>query len=159
MFDVDALKNMETKGMGDVNYVPIPENPDGWKGICQDFDLAERQNPKINDGKPFLELSLKWLLDEEKVRKELERDEVTINQNIILDVVMDGNGNVTGLDFGKGKNVQLNRIRAATGLDDPNKPFKFSMFVGKAALVGVKHTPRPEGEGVYVNVTKVGKLK
>ena len=158
MFDTEAIKNMETTSSGDVNYVPIPESTDGngWRAVIQAFDLTERQNDKINDGKPFLELSVEYLFDEEKLREVMQREEVKMKHNLILDIVQDGNGNITGLDMTAGKNVQLNRLRSATNLNEEGKPFKFSMLVGKALRVWPQHTPRKDGEGVYVNVGKVG---
>lgn len=157
MFNLQNIMNNKTSKAGDVNYIPIPAGD--WPAVIKDLKVREDQHPKVNEGKPFAALDIMYLLDSQQVRDAMERQEVTITQGIILDMKMDSAGNMTDFfDDGKGKNVELNRVRDAVGLNEPGQEFSLGMLIGRVCTVTVSHSPRKDGkEGVYANVTKVGR--
>ena len=155
MFDVNQIMSNEVNVAGDVNYTPIPQGV--YTAIIKDIKLEERQHEKINEGTPFVELGLTYLIDDENVRSELERDEVTIGDNCILDVTTDESG-VDSLDFGKGKNVRLNRLRDAVNQNEPGVAWRLEHLKGKMLKIQVTHTPRKTGDGVFANVSQVAAL-
>jgi hypothetical protein len=98
-----------------------------------------------------LALDIIWNIDDENVKAQLERKEVTVKQGLMLDL------NDAGmLDMSKGKNVQLGRLREAVGLNTPGQAFSFQMLPGRGAKVLVKH--RIDGEDIYAEVKGVVKL-
>lgn len=103
------------------------------------------------DGKVWARLDLTYNLDSQAVKDALGRDKVTLNQGIMLDRTPEG-----GLDFSKGRNVTLGRLRESVGLNTPGAPFGFGMLEGKVLKIVVGHTPsdRPGAQpgDVYENV-------
>lgn len=67
------------------------------------------------------------------------RPKNTAKDEIMLDLTPEG-----GLDFGKGMNVRLGRLRAATHLNTPGQPFSFDMLMGREATYLVVHEPYEE---------------
>lgn len=61
--------------------------------------------------------------------------EPSVRQTLWLDTTESG-----GLDFGKGKNVGLGRLREALGQNAPGKPWAPGMLVGGVAKVKVSHS-------------------
>ena len=96
-------------------------------------------------------LDVTWEITDANVLALLERDKATVKQGIMLDMTEAG-----GLDFGKGKNVTLGRLREATSLNEPGQPFGFSMLAGRMAKVNVTH--RVDGDNIYAEVKGVAKL-
>ena len=80
-------------------------------------------------------LSVKWNVDDEAARQETGMAEPSVFQTVWLDVTESG-----GLDFGKGKNVQLGKLRDALGQNQAGKPWAPGMLVGGLAKVRVKHS-------------------
>jgi len=58
----------------------------------------------------------------------------TVKQGIMLDLTDSGT-----LDFGKGKNVSLGRLRESLKLNTPGETFAFSQLPGRLLKVFVKH--------------------
>lgn len=99
-------------------------------------------------------LDIVWNIDDQNVKALLERDKVTCKQGIMLDLTDSG-----GLDMGKGKNVGLGRLREALGMNEPGKPFSFSMMVGRPAKIVVTHRTDPKNpEAIFAEVKAVAKL-
>ena len=95
-----------------------------------------------------LALDLIWTVEDEGVKQQLDRTEVTVKQGIMLDLTDAGQ-----LDMGKGKNTGLGRLREAVGLNVPGQAFSFNQLVGQMAKIVVSH--RVEGEEVYADVKAV----
>lgn len=81
----------------------------------------------------FLDLKLRCQLPPE-IAVEYGDTVGTIFHSITIDRTENGS-----LDMGKGKNVQLGRIREAFGMNDPSRPFSFTDLGGKSGMVKVKH--------------------
>lgn len=80
-------------------------------------------------------LSLPWVIQDENVKATLERTKVVVPQDMFIDM-RDGH-----LDWAKGKNTDLGRIRTALRQNEPG-PWTFAMLQGAGpAMVRVKHIP------------------
>jgi hypothetical protein len=138
-FNAEQFMQTEIEQKGEVDYVPIPEAE--YQGVIK--ELKPGTTPK---GAAYLEVY--WIIDDQEVRELMESDEVVCRQSIWLDITDSG-----ALDFGKNKNIKLNRLRDALGQND-GKPWSPMMLMGQVATVQVKHrlgddgTPYAEIRGV-----------
>lgn len=129
-FDPAAFLNQTFDEANSTESVPVPEG---------EF-LAISEGTKVDtwqtrDGsKSGLKCLVTWSIQDDNVKQLLERKEVKVRQEFILDTTETGN-----LDFGKGKNVTLGRLREALDLNTPGQPFAFGMIDGRMGKVLVKH--------------------
>lgn len=147
MFDPNQFLDATINESGDTTYTPVPEGE--YTAIIDKTSIrsfAGKQDPT----KTFVSLDVTWEIDDQKVKDFLERDRITVQQSLFLDVNPQG-----GIDMGKGKNIPLNRLRAALDLNVPG--FSFSQLVGRVAKVRVKHRLNQNDEPV-AEVAGVAKL-
>ena len=150
-FDPGAFGNASFEGEGDTRrfqheakeYSAIVMGPWGEKSKIATTDKGQVQ------------LVLQWQPDDpaQAQKYQLEKLPVLFHR-IFLDLTPQG-----GLDMGPFKNAELNKLRAAFGMNKNGLPWKFADFVGKAAKITVTHRPNPENaQEPYVNVTAVTAL-
>jgi hypothetical protein len=127
--------------------VPIPE--DDYPAVVKDVKVSPWTS---RDGtKSGQRLDVVWAIDSDSARQATGMNEPQCRQGIMLDLTEAG-----GLDFAKGRNIQLGRLREATGLNVPGRPFSFRMLIGQAAKVHVSH--RVVDDAVYDEVKSVTRL-
>lgn len=147
-FDPATFLNQEFNEALDTKVVPCPAG--------EYLGLAEKVEVKpwaAKDGSSSgLKLVILWDIQDENVKSLLGRDTVRVGQDQMLDLTETGQ-----LDFGKGKNVGLGRIREALGLNTPGEPFSFGMIQGRLAKVKVSH--RAVGEDMYAEVKAIAKAE
>ena len=107
---------------------------------------------KDDPTKSGLRLDVTWSIDDAGVKALLGRDKVTTIQGIMLDLTEDGED----LDMGKGRNVDLGKLREATGLNNPGQAFAFSQFPGRLAKIMISH--RVDGDTIRADVKSVTKV-
>lgn len=104
------------------------------------------------DGKDWAFLDVTYNIDSPDLKAKLGRDKITLTQGVSLDFTKEG-----GLDFTKGRNVMLGRLRDSVGLNGDGQPFGFRMLIGKPLKIVVTHTPstRPGAQpgDVFENVS------
>lgn len=135
-FNPDTFLNTETSDANAVAYTPVPEGefPASIKLI----------KPRVlTDGRAVLDVT--WIVDDETARQETGMAEPSVRQTLWLDVTESG-----GLDFGKGKNVGLGRLREAVGQNQSGKPWQPGMLIGQVAKVKVSHSV-DKRDGVTIN--------
>lgn len=127
-FNPEAFMNATFNEAASTAYTPVPEGE--FRGIITKVEarVVGNENPK-----PVLGITYK--VDDENVRQETGMAEPTVRQTIWLDVTESG-----GLDFGKGKNVGLGRLREAVGQNAPGKPWMPGMLEGQVCMIKVKHS-------------------
>lgn len=129
-FDPQTFASMTFVGANSTESTPIPAAE--WLSRCTKSDITQW---KSKDGsKAGLKCTLIFEIDDPKVAEVTGRAKSSIRYEIMLDLTPEG-----GLDMGKGMNVNLGRARAAMGLNDPSQPFSFDMFIGREAVLTVKH--------------------
>jgi hypothetical protein len=151
MFDPNTFLDMTTTDANSTVSIPVPVAE--YIGIIDEVKARPWQS-KDDPSKAGMALDVLWSVDDEGVKQLLERDKVVVKQGLMLDMTESG-----GLDMGKGKNVQLGRLREATGLNAPGQPFGFRMLEGRMAKIRVKHRPDPKNpEVIYAEVDAVAKI-
>ena len=127
VFDAEELMNATNEGTLDTAIIPVPEGD--RLGVINSLNLRSGTSDKGND---WAALDINWLFDDQEVIDATGRDRPTARQTVFLDIA-DGN-----LDFSKGKNVQLGRVREAVGQNGPGA-WSISMLEGASALCKVVH--------------------
>lgn len=141
-FDPAAFLDMTFNEANSTQRIPVPAQ----EHVVVIEKVATRKWTKRDDpSKSGLALDITYLIDDPAVKTLLGRDKVTVVQGIMLDLTESG-----ALDFGKGKNTELGRLREATGLNAPGQPFGFRMLEGKVLKVLVSH--RVDGDRIYEDV-------
>lgn len=141
-FNPDTFLNSETSEANATTYVPVPEG---------EFNASIKDvKPRVlSDGRAVLDLS--WIVDDEQARVETGMAEPLVRQTLWLDITEQG-----GLDFGKGKNVGLGRVREALGQNQSGKPWAPGMLIGGVAKVKVAHSiDKRDNVTIQANVSSV----
>ena len=141
-FNPDTFLNSETSEANATTYVPVPEG---------EFNASIKDvKPRVlSDGRAVLDLS--WIVDDENARNETGMAEPMVRQTLWLDITEAG-----GLDFGKGKNVGLGRVREALGQNQSGKPWSPGMLIGGVAKVKVAHSiDKRDNVTIQANVSAV----
>jgi hypothetical protein len=147
MFDPNQFLDMQVTESNDTKVVPVPVGE--FLATVDDVKVRPWQS-KTDSSKAGLALDLVWSVQDQQVLSDLGREKVTVKQGIMLDLTDAG-----GLDMGKGKNVSMGRLREACDLNQPGKPFAFSMLMGRMAKIKVEH--RIVGEDIFADVKGVAK--
>lgn len=147
MFDPNAFFDQVVESAGSTEVVPIPAGEYlatiDKKEVTQ---WSKKDDPSISG----LKLKVTWSLEDQPVRDLLGRDKVIVVQDIMLDLTDHGT-----LDMGKGRNVELNRLRAAVDLNVSG--FSFNQLDGRMARVTVKQDQdRNDPSKFYARVKAVG---
>lgn len=141
MFDTDDFLNQSTEAELSTQFTPVPEGE--YNARADKLDIRTPNDKVI--------LDVTWVIDDDNVREVTGMDNPTVRQSVFLDMTADG-----GLDTGKGKNVQLGRLREALGQNKPGEPWSFRNIEGSVARVKVSHR---EYEGnIYADVKGVAAL-
>jgi len=143
-FDPTTFLNQTVEGQLDTKTVPCPAG--------EYLALADKVDVKTwasKDGSSSgLKLEIIWDIQDENVKKLLDRDTVKVKQDQMLDLTETGQ-----LDMGKGKNIGLGRIREALDMNKPGEPFAFSMIAGRMAKVLVSH--RAVNDDLFPEIKKI----
>lgn len=146
-FDPSSFLNQQFDEALDTKVVPCPVGE--YPAIAEKVDV--KQWAAKDGSSSGLKVEILWDIQDDNVKSLLGRDTVRVPQQQMLDLTEEG-----GLDFGKGKNVGLGRIREALDLNTPGEPFSFGMIQGRMAKVAVSH--RTAGEDIYAEIKKIAKL-
>lgn len=134
-FDPESFKHAEIEESMDTEIVPPDEGV--YEGSVDRWDIKGGTSQKGND---WARLDITWELDDADGSQKAKtgRDKITARQSIFLDLNEQG-----GIDTGKGRNVQLGRLREALGLNEGK--FAFDMLDGQQAKLQVGHTETQNG--------------
>jgi hypothetical protein len=144
-FNPDTFLNTETSSANSVQYTPVPEG---------EFNASIKAiKPRVlTDGRAVLDVT--WTVDDEQARTETGMAEPSVRQTLWLDTTDSG-----GLDFGKGKNVGLGKLRDAVNQNASGKPWAPGMLVGQVAKIKVSHSiDKRDGTSINADVKAVTKL-
>lgn len=139
-FDKAAFLAATTTEQGSTVTVPVPASDgNGWLAVITNVDARPWQG-KADPSKSGIALDIEYTIDEPKVKEALGRDKVTVTQGVMLDMVG------SSIDWSKGKNVQLARVREAVGQNTPGVPWAPQMLVGRPCRVVIGHraSDRPQ---------------
>lgn len=85
-------------------------------------------------GETWAGVDVVWEIGDDRVTSITGRKPTKVRQNVFLDLNASGS-----IDFSRGKNISLGRLREACDLNRPGQPFNFSQLIGKLAVVEVSH--------------------
>lgn len=148
MFNPDQFLDMQFEGQNDTKVVPVPAGE--YTAMIEEVKVRQWQG-KADPLKSGLTLDIQWSIDDPSVKELLGRDKVTVKQGIMLDLTDAG-----GLDMGKGRNIGLGRLREALDLNQPGRPFSFTMLTGRVARVSVSH--RIADDNIFAEVKQVARM-
>jgi hypothetical protein len=120
-FDPNLFVQSQNEGALSTQYVPIPEAE--YTAVIDAIKARQAKDNYI--------LDVTWAIDSDEIRELTGMDKPTVRQSIFLDITPQG-----GLDIGKGKNVQLGRLREALGQND-GRPWSPNMLEGQVATIMV----------------------
>lgn len=152
-FDPAVFENLVVEGANETKSTPVPEGDyaaiiDAVRVKSIDISKGDRAGQTV----PILEVTWHILDEDGKLGELLNRDKVTVRQDIWLDIV---NG---GLAFGPNLNLALGRLREALDLNKPNKPFTFKMLEGQGpATITVGQRTQESSGDVFNQVNRVSK--
>lgn len=147
-FDPAIFLNQEMNEAMDTKIIPCPAGE--YPALAEKVDVKGWAS---KDGSSSgIKLVILWDIQDEAAQTTTGRNPLRVKQEQMLDLTEDG----TSLDFGKGKNVGLGRIREALGLNVPGQPFSFQMIQGQMAKVNVTH--RVDGQDIYDQVKGITAL-
>jgi hypothetical protein len=87
-------------------------------------------------------LTLPFIINDDKVKQELDREKVVVTKQIILD--MDDNGQ---LAKGTNKNIELGRLRDALGQNDDDTWSIAKLRGAGPLMVRIAHVEYPRSDG------------
>lgn len=124
MIDTNTFANLVvTEAMETVlPQVPAGEHP------------AYVKETKLRQQKEWFMMDITWVMTDQESKAATQREEPIARQTIFLDFTPEGN-----LDTGKGKNIQLGRLREAVNQNQKGQPWSIGMLVGATATVNVVH--------------------
>jgi len=158
-FDPDTFMNQTVDApVGDTTIAQCPEGE--FRAMIADFDSKafrsfDAGESSKNAGKNYTVFEPSFVIQDAAVQAELGRDSVTVRHSgMFLDFAADGS-----LDFSKGKNVDLNRLRDAVGQNVAGN-WGIAMLRGAGpVMVKVVHeADKKNPEKKYAKVTKVVKI-
>ena len=148
MFNPDQFLDMQIEGQNDTKIITVPAGE--YTAMIEEVKVRQWQ-AKADPSKSGLTLDVQWSIDDASVKELLGRDKVTVKQGIMLDLTDAG-----GLDMGKGRNIGLGRLREALDLNQPGRPFSFTMLTGRVARVSVSH--RIADDNIFAEVKQVARM-
>lgn len=153
-FDPDVFMQQTVDAPMSTVSIQCPEGE--YPAMIDDFDAKAFRtfDRKDNEGTTTV-FSPPFIIQDETVKQMLERDKVVVyHKGMFVDIGPDG-----GLDTGKGKNVDIGRLREAVGQNAAGA-WGFAQLRGAGpVMVKVIHQPdKDDPEKKYARVSKVTRL-
>lgn len=132
MLNPEEFMQQTSEAALDTTLIPCP--PGEWNA---QIDKVEPKTFEYKSGERVgeqgMRLSIAWAILDDEPKRVCDRDKVSVIDSILLDLTPEGN-----LDFSKGKNIGLGRLREALGQNVSGRPWSPAMLAGQIAKVEVK---------------------
>lgn len=116
--------------------------------------MEVRSGTSKKTGRPFHMLDINWKVLDDVVRAELDRENVYVRQTLFLDLLPNGT-----LDTGKGKNVDIGRLRDALGQNAAGVAWSPRNLIDAIANIQVTHRSDPDNPTrKYAEVQRVTRI-
>lgn len=131
MINADTFSNLVVTESMDtaVQQVPVGDRPGYIKA------------QKLRQQGEYWLLDLTWVVTDQESKDVTGREEPTVRQSIFIDFTAEG-----GLDSGKGKNVQLGKLREAVNQNQKGKPWSPGMLIGCTGMLNIQHRVDKNGD-------------
>jgi hypothetical protein len=142
MFDIDKFLE-SSADTGSTKFEPIPAGE--YLAMIDDVQLRAAGSGVV--------LDVTCLLQAPEVAQKIGREKLSVRSGIFLDLNASG-----GLDMGAGKNIRLNKLREACGMNTP-MPVKQlrDQLKGKTVKVAVTLRPDKNSDAIYNDIKSFGK--
>ena len=144
-FDPALFLQTQTTEATSTEYTPVPEG---------EFSaMVKSIKPRVlQDGRAVLDVT--YIVQDQDVQDETGMAEPTVRQTLWLDITDAG-----GLDAGKGKNVQLGRLRDSCNQNKSGQPWSPEMLLGNTVVIKVAHSiDKRDGKTIQADVKSVAPL-
>lgn len=132
-FNAAEFMNTTFEQSLDTRVLPCPEGT--WRAQITDVEAREIEIKNgENAGQKRVVMDVTYEVVDEQPKLDTGRDSVKLRQGIFLDLTDSG-----GLDFSKGKNVRLGKLREAALQNTDGSPWAPSMLKGVVVLIEVTH--------------------
>lgn len=142
-FDVEQFASTTIEEASSTEYVPVPDAE--YNAVVKSHKIL---GPKNEGQSPIFKVM--WQLD--CPENEDAHDKI-VPQTVWLDISEQG-----ALLTGKGKNVQLGRLREALDQNTPGQPWTFAMVDGQVGRVQTKQRVNDDTGEIFSDVVAVTKL-
>ncbi len=149
-FDPDTFLETEFEGALDTVVIPVPIGE--YQGQIEN---VKGRTFTDKEGTARAVMDVRWhvLTLDARIAAELGLEKPTVRQTIFLDLTEQG-----AVDWGKGKNTQLGKLKAAVGQNADGKKWKPKMLMSQIATLKIGHKPDGNDKTIlYANVDKVSK--
>jgi hypothetical protein len=150
IFDPNAFLTSTTTEVGATRREPLPV------GVyqAQIEDITARNWQSKDGSKSGYAFDVKFNIIDHDLKTALGRESIVAFAGITLDITTSGQ-----LDMGPNKNLALNRLRDACGMNVPGKPFSPMNLKGQMCRIAITHEPAKDGSGeIYDRVTGYSKF-
>ena len=144
MFDEDAFMSSTSEGEMSTEFTPVPVGE--YQAVVKKIGTRSGEGEKG----PWAMLDVTWAIDDASVTEATGMDNPSVRQSLFLDITEEG-----GLNLGKGKNIDLGRLREALGQNGAGA-WSPSMLEGQVATVLVDH--RLHDGRTYADVKSVSAI-
>lgn len=131
VFDPKTFAQMTFSDANSTESTPVPVGE--WPATIEKSEITQWQ-ARDDPSKAGLKLTLALAITDPAVAMVTGRPKNVVRHEVMLDLTPEG-----GLDFGKGMNVRLGKLRSSVGLNKPGQPFSFDMLVGHEVKAMIKH--------------------
>lgn len=153
VFNPTKFLESTTTDAGSTRLDPVPQGE--YSAIIQDISFREIEIKRGEQaGKTRLIMSVSWELLDSELKAKLDRIP-RVRQDIWID--QDDSGDI---DYSKGKNVGLGRLREALGQNAPGQNWSPGMLkgAGPALLVVTERPDDNNADIIYNDVKSVGQI-
>jgi hypothetical protein len=131
-FDPQSFLDSTLPGANSTKRELIP--PGVYKAYISKLDVRNgtvgKEGP--NYGKPWVALNIQWTVEDQAVNASMDQSKIIVFDSVFLDLDEAG-----APAMGKGKNVQLGKLREALGMN--TGPLQFRALEGRPATINVVH--------------------
>lgn len=146
MFDPDTFLDSFIEEGNETERVLIPA-----KVYPAYIEEVKMRNGDREDGTPWVQLVLKWCIEDGEAAALLNKDKVVLTDSFFID--LDDNGQIA---VGTNKNLHLGKVRKAVGKNTGR--FSPRDLVGCRALIDVKHSVNKESGQAREEVKGYGSM-
>lgn len=146
VFNVENLMQATQENAFDTEYALVPEF--SYTAMVDSF--------KVRQQKDSVMLDVFWTVDGdqptptgESLKQITGMPKNKVKQGLFLDITDQGT-----LDAGKGRNVELGRLRTSLGQNIPGQIWGLNMLKGGVARIMVGHRPYTDGSGKVASEVK-----
>lgn len=146
IFNAEQFLDEIYEEQNDTKVIPVPEGD--YIGTVEEVKARTWvSKDKLSSG---VSLDVVFLIDDENAKQATGRDKVMVKYSIGLDVTPE-----LRIDFSRGKNVKLGKLREVFNLNTPGQPFSFHSMKGRMARVTVTQRPSEDGQDIYNDIKYV----